>query len=232
MFLLPVFMQEFLGFTATQSGIALMPRVLVMVVAMPVVGRLYNYVSPRIFVAAGILLNCLGTWMQGSLTLESGAGDVVVAIMVQGLGFSCMMIPLTTVSLSTIPRHRLADATGLNSLMRQLGGAIGLAAIATLLGNYATEARASIGAHLTETNPLVQQRLGAASAALVARGMDAVSARAVSLASIVGSAFRQSMVLSFDRIFLFTGVLLRLAVPLLFLLRPRAGTLAAGVHPE
>ena len=138
-----------------------------------------------------------------------------------------MMIPLTTVALSTIPRHRLADAAGLNSLMRQLGGAVALAAIATMLGNYAVEARAGIGAHLTETNPLVQQRLGAATAALVARGMDAVNARGLAVASIVGSAFRQSMVISFDRIFLFTGLLLLLAVPLLIFLKP--GTTAAPV---
>src|SRR5205807_2875823 len=71
MFLLPVFMQELLGFTATQSGIALMPRVLVMMMVTPIVGRLYNRVSPRLVVGIGVIAFSIGAYMQSHYTLET-----------------------------------------------------------------------------------------------------------------------------------------------------------------
>ena len=76
-FLLPVFMQELLGFTATQSGVALMPRALAMAVAIPIVGRLYNNVSPKITVAFGILLFAYTAWQMGHYTLASSTRDIV-----------------------------------------------------------------------------------------------------------------------------------------------------------
>ena len=69
-------------------------------------------------------------------------------------------------------------------------------------------------------------------AALVARGIDAMSARATALASIMGSTMRESMVLSFDRIFIYTGILLLLVLPLLLFLKTRAIGPAAEMHPE
>ena len=124
MFLLPIFMQELLGFSATQSGIALMPRTLVMMVAVPIVGRLYNRVSPRLLIAVGIAFIAAGSLGQSRLTLQSTERDVVSALAIQGIGFACLFVPLTTVALANIPRHQLSDATGLNSLLRQIGGEI------------------------------------------------------------------------------------------------------------
>ena len=66
-------------------------------------------------------------------TLATSARSVVGAIVIQGLGFAAIFVPLTTVALARIPRYRLTDATGLNSLLRQIGGSLGLAAFATLL---------------------------------------------------------------------------------------------------
>src|SRR5260370_21417955 len=110
-----------------QSGLALMPRSLTMLVVMPIVGRIYNKVSPRIVVAFGICLFAYTAWIMGHYTLSSSLGDVVWALILQGVAFSCLFIPLTTMALSTIPRHRLSDATGLNSLLRPTGGSPGAA---------------------------------------------------------------------------------------------------------
>ena len=147
-FLLPVFMQELLGFNATQSGEALMPRALAMMVGIPIVGRLYNKVQPRILVLIGISLVALSAYMMTHYTLDTGSRTVVFAIIVQGFGFASLFVPLTTVALSTIPRYRLADATGLNSLLRQIGGSLGLAAFATLLPRFIAAARNGLAAHL------------------------------------------------------------------------------------
>lgn len=219
MFLLPVFMQELLGFSAVQSGFALMPRVIVMMLVVPVVGRLYQRLSPHVFIVTGVLLFSVSSWLLSGLTLESGTSDVVIPLCVQGVAFACLFVPLTTLALVNVPRQRMADATGLSSLMRQLGGAIGLATFATLIGNYAVVARGGIDPHLTATRPEVWQRLQMLQSGLMARGMDSHSAQEVALRMLNGSVIAQSTVLSFDRIFILAGGLFLLVLPLVLLLR-------------
>jgi DHA2 family multidrug resistance protein len=219
MFLLPIFMQELLGFSAVQSGAALMPRVVVMMVAVPIVGRLYSFFSPQAFIAVGVLLFSISSWMLSHLTLDSGTSDIVVPLIVQGAAFACLFVPLTTVALASIPRHKMADATGLNSLLRQIGGAIGLAIFATLIGNYAVVARGGINPHLTLTRPEVWERLQMLEQGFIARGMDAVSASQAAMRTMYGSVVAQSTVLSFDRIFILAGGLFLLVLPLLLFLR-------------
>ncbi len=234
MFLLPIFMQELLGFSAVQSGIALMPRVLIMMVAVPIVGRVYNLVSPRIVVAVGVVLFAVSSWQLSHLALVSGTHDIVIPLLVQGVGFACLFVPLTTVALSNVPRHQLADATGLNSLVRQIGGAVGLAIFATLIGNYAVIARGGIDPHLTVTRPEVWQRLQMLQQGFIARGMDAVSAQGAAVQALAGTAVQQSTVLSFDRIFILAGGLFLIVLPLLYFLRmsPEAGPAKSDVHME
>jgi MFS transporter, DHA2 family, multidrug resistance protein len=224
MFLLPIFMQELLGFTATQSGVALVPRILIMMVATPIVGRLYNYVPPRIFVAFGILAFALGSYQLAELTLESGQADVIYAILVQGIGFACLFVPLTTVALAKIPRHKMADATGLNSLLRQIGGAIGLAIFATMLDRYTDIARTAISTHVTPGDVETLSRLAAIQHGLERAGMPPPSAKSAAIVALNGTVARQALVVSFDRIFLLAGIVFLFVLPLLvFLKAPKQG---------
>jgi DHA2 family multidrug resistance protein len=132
-FLLPVFLQELLGYTAMTSGIVQLPRTVVMVIAMPIVGRLYNRIPPRIAVFLGLAVTALGQFLLSRLTLHSDASDAVLALVLQGLGMSVVIIMLSTLSLSRVPRSELGDATGLAALLRQVGISTGLAMMATLL---------------------------------------------------------------------------------------------------
>ena len=219
MFLLPIFMQELLGFSAVQSGSALMPRVIAMMLAVPLVGRLYQRLSPQVFIAAGVLLFSTSSWMLSHLTLESGRADIIIPLIIQGLAFAFLFVPLTTVALSNIPRHKMSDATGLSSLLRQIGGAIGLAIFVTMIGNNAIVSRGAISPHITETRPEVYQRLQALQAGFMARGMDAASAKAAAVRVMAGTVMAQSTVLSFNHIFILAGGLFLLVLPLLFFLR-------------
>lgn len=235
-FLLPVFMEELLGFTAMQSGMALMPRSLAMMVTMPIVGRIYNTVSPRLVIGFGILLFSLSAWQMSHYTLDTTARGVVSLLVIQGVGFGCLFIPLTTVALSSIPRHKLADATGLNSLLRQIGGSLGLAVFVNLLSRYAVTAAAGIRAHMTIGNPRLFERLAAIQRALQAAGYDLQSAQAAAGRALGGVIGRQALVLAFEKVFLFSGILFLFLLPLLlFLRRPPAaagsGT-AADIHVE
>jgi DHA2 family multidrug resistance protein len=190
-----------------------------MMVTTPIVGRLYNHVSPRVLVAIGVLFFCYGAYAMSTLTLQSGQHDVIMAIAVQGVGFACLFVPLNTTALASIPRHLMADATGLNSLLRQIGGSIGLAIFATLIGVYTVDARASLAAQLSPTRPEVQTRLAALSRSFAQHGMDAASAQAAAVRALAGSVYRQAATLAFDKLFLLAGILFLFVLPLLFFLK-------------
>lgn len=219
MFLLPVFMQEMLGMNATQSGLEMMPRTLVMFIAVPIVGKLYNKVSPRVMVGIGVVAFSFGAYQMSHFTLETGTAQIVSSLIWQGVGFACLFVPLTTVALSRIERAKLTDATGLNSLLRQIGGSIGLAIFATLLNRTAIRAKASIGAHVGSTSAMAMDRLHQIEQGLIARGLDAASAHAAAPAALAGQVARQAMVLSFEKMFLLAGVCFMAILPLLLFLK-------------
>jgi DHA2 family multidrug resistance protein len=221
-FLLPLFMQQLLGFPALDSGVALMPRAFAMMIGIPIVGRLYNKVQPRILVIIGVVLVSTSAVLMSRYTLATSSSSVVLAIMIQGFGFASLFVPLTTVALAGIPRFRLTDATGLNSLLRQIGGSLGLAGFATLLPRFVAQAHSGLSAHVALGRPELMARLGAIQAGLVARGFDAGGARETALRILDGTLAQQSAVLGFERMFLFAGIAFLLVIPFaLFLRKPK-----------
>ncbi|WP_163998992.1 DHA2 family efflux MFS transporter permease subunit [Pyxidicoccus caerfyrddinensis] len=232
MFLLPLFMQELLGFTATQSGLALMPRTLVMMVMMPIVGRLYRRIPPRMLILTGVVLTGLGAFQMSHFSLQTGTGNIIGAIALQGVGFSLLFVPLSTVALSKVPRERMADATGLNSLLRQVGGSIGLAIFATLLSRFTVHATAAVSAHVTLDRLEVATRMAAMQKGLSGMGMDAVSAQALGLRMMAGTVARQAAVLAFDKLFVLAALLFVVVLPLVFLLKAPKGGPASGEKPH
>jgi DHA2 family multidrug resistance protein len=232
MFLLPLFMQQLLGFTATDAGFVLMPRVFVMMIATPIVGRIYNVVSPRIVIGIGVLFIAWGAYNMSRFTLDSGQRDVIWAILTQGVGFSCLFVPLSTVALTSIPRHKMADATGLNSLLRQVGGSIGLAVSATLLTRFSSQSRAALVAHVTPSNAAAVERVGQLTRGLAGRGLDATSAHDVAMRAIDGVVSLQAALLAYNRVFLVAGASFLLVLPLLaFLKVPKTEPAAPGAPP-
>ena len=231
-FLLPLFMQTLLGFTATQSGLALMPRSLTMLVVMPIVGRIYNRVSPRAVVAFGILVFAYTAWLMGHYTLATSSRGIVNVLILQGVAFSCLFIPLTTIALSSIPRHRLSDATGLNSLLRQVGGSIGLAIMATLMSRFATRARGAMLANISMDRLAVATRIGAMQRMLAARGVAGPAVQTTASQMLDLQVRQQAMVLSFERLFLICGIAFLCVLPLVFFLKMPETSEKIEVHVE
>jgi DHA2 family multidrug resistance protein len=219
MFLLPVFMQELLGFDATQSGITLMPRTLAMMVVTPIIGKVYNLVPPAIIVAIGGLFFALGSYQLSHITLLSSSGDIIIPLLVTGVGFACLFIPLTTAALTFIPRPQLADAAGLNSFVRQIGGSFGLTIFATLLSNYGKRATASVSWHVSSLRPDVVARTDGMAATFQAHGMSMLDAKQMALRAVAGAVARQGTVLAFEKTFLLQGITFLAVMPLLFFLR-------------
>jgi DHA2 family multidrug resistance protein len=221
MFLLPVYMQELLGFTALKSGVALMPRALVMMVATPIVGRLYNVVSPRLMVALGVICVALGSIDMGHFTLQTSDAGIIRVLLLQGIGFSCLFVPLTTVALSHIRRTELTDAGGLNSLVRQLGGSVGLAIYGTLLEQDTTRAQAALAVHVDPHRIEVAQRIEAMVHGMTQHGMDATTARAAALKALGGMVAQQSAMIAFEKVFMLTGFAMLVLIPLTVFLKEK-----------
>src|ERR1700723_1084432 len=219
MFLLPVFMQEVLGFDATQSGLTLMPRTVAMMLVTPFIGKLYNHVPPALTVGAGAVLFVIGSYELSHITLQSGSKDIIIPLFITGFGFACLFIPLTTAELTFVSRANLADAAGLNSFVRQIGGSFGLTIFATVLSNYSKRATASVSWNVTDLRPEVVARLTQMAAGFHARGMSVLDAKQTALRAMAGSVARQGSVLGFEKTFLVQGLAFIAVLPLLFFLR-------------
>ena len=152
-------------------------------------------------------------------TLETSEQQLIMPLIIQGVGFACLFVPLTTVALSSIDRRKLADATGLNSLVRQIGGSLGLAIFATLMTRYPVQIKAAIAAHLTAGRPEVAQRLAAMTQLLVSKGYDVQSARLAAERALGGIVERQAMVMTFEKMFLMAGIAFLFVLPLLWFLK-------------
>ena len=155
-FILPVFMQTLLGYDAMQLGHRADAAL-----ARHVRRRAHRRAHLQQGAAAHRrrlrrhLLRHQRLVQMSHYTLETSERQVILPLLIQGVGFACLFVPLTTVALSSIDRRKLADATGLNSLVRQIGGSFGLAVFATLMSRYPVQIKAAIGAHITAGRPEV-----------------------------------------------------------------------------
>jgi MFS transporter, DHA2 family, multidrug resistance protein len=225
MFLLPLFMQELLGYPATKSGLVLMPRSLVMLVFMPVVGALYNRVGPKPMIGSGLLIAGFAPIMMSHFTLDTGGMALFWPQVVQGLGFVLIFVALSTTALAGIERAKMTSATGLYNLIRQLGGSFGTAIFATMLTRMQQTNHAVLAERISTTNPAFAERFAAMQQGLIAHGIDAWSARLKALQMFEGMISQQASLLAFERAFFLIGALFFLCLPLLYFLRsaPRAG---------
>jgi len=209
LFLLPLYMQEFLGYTAMQTGLALMPRSITMLITIPITGAIYNRTSPRAVVLFGMILGGITCIMMSRFTLQTSREEILIPQMLQGVALACIFIPLSTVTLATIPRERMSDATGLNNLVRQLGGSFGVAIFASELGRYSREARVALASHVSATDPVALARLDQISHRLG----DARALRVLDM-QVRG----QAAMLGFEKAFFVGGLMFFLGAPLVLLI--------------
>ncbi len=219
LFLLPLFLQNLLGFDATQSGLAMMPRSLALAVLMPVGGRLYNRVGPRLMVGVGLALTAFGFWQLAHLTSDVGTRDLVWPQIWQGVGFSLIFVSLSTAALATIPKPQMTQATGLYNVVRQVMGSVGIAVAATQLTTGTSRYHDLIATDAGQGNASVMQFLRGAAAEMQRAGADPGAARQRALDLLNATVERQAAVLAYNRVFMLVACLFVLGLPLVLLLR-------------
>ncbi len=224
LFLLPLFLQNLLGYSAMLSGEALVPRSLAMAVIMPLGGRIYNRIGPKILVGAGLVVSAFSFWELSHLTAQIGFWDIFWPQLWQGVGFGLIFVALSTAALATIDRPQMTQATGLYNVVRQVFGSVGIALAATELTRTIARHHAMLSEKLTMFDPETRGALRAAIAAMMQRGADASTARLRALKVLDLSILRQAAVIAYNHVFALVTVLFAISVPLVLLLKtPRPG---------
>jgi DHA2 family multidrug resistance protein len=220
LFLLPLFLQNLLGYTALKSGLAMMPRSLAMAVIMPIGGRFYNRLGPRLLVGSGLAVTGVSFFLLSHLTTQIGYWDIFWPQVMQGVGFSLIFVALSTAALSTIAKPEVTAATGLYNVSRQIFGSIGIAIAATQLTSGVTRNHAILADQVGQANPAAVAWLSRVTAAMMARsGGDITIAREQALKLLDATVTRQAAVLSYNSVFVLVSLLFLFALPLVFFLR-------------
>jgi MFS transporter, DHA2 family, multidrug resistance protein len=154
--LLPMMLQHLMHYPAFTTGLVTAPRGLGVMIAMLVVGRLINRIDSRLFILGGFLLTAVSMWQMTQFSLHMGPEPVVISGLLQGFGLGCTFVPLNILALSTLPRHILTQGTALRSLMRNLGGSIGISVLIANLSSGTQTVHSRLVEHLRPDNPLAQ----------------------------------------------------------------------------
>jgi DHA2 family multidrug resistance protein len=232
LFAIPIFASSVLRYTAQDVGMLLLPGALGSAFMMPIASALMKKFEPRVLLATGALILVTAVFWLGRLTTSTSSSDLFWPLLVRAFGTVLMFLPLSMLSLGSIPKKDVGAATALYNLTRQLGGSVGVALLSTLLGSRTAFHRSVMVEHLSTTDPNVQARLAGMTASMVAKGADPVRAKQQALTMIDGAARLQSSVLAFNDTFFVTALLVFVAIPLVFVLgKPSKGAdVAAGAH--
>jgi DHA2 family multidrug resistance protein len=202
---------------------------LAMFIVMPIAGAVYERFSPRLTMAAGLLLLAGGAYELSQVTLAIGQWDLALPLAMQGAGMALIFVPMETTAFSRIPRHLLADAAGLSNVLKETGGAVGLALFTSVLLRREMVARAGLAAHLGITNTLAAQRLSILQAFMP--GLSPTASRSTALGYLDAIVSREAAVRAYEQLFLLLGVMILALLPLLFLLKVDRSGMAHG-EPE
>ena len=219
LFLLPLFLQQLLGYPAYDSGLALMPRAAAMAITLPVAGRLYNRMGPILLVGPGLMIIAYSFWELSRLSLDVGIFDILIPQFTQGVGFGMIFVALSTAALSTIEKPRMQAATGLYNVVRMIFGSVGIAIAATQLVKGQNRYRAILSENVTDFSDVAGAWIKSLSALIANNGADPVTAHDTSLRVLDGMILRHATMLSFNHVFFLVTALFVISAPFVFLLR-------------
>ncbi len=132
-FLLPLYLQNSMGYTALQSGAVFLPVGIIQGLIAPVAGRFADKLDAKTPIIIGVVLMVLSFYLNSQLSYLTERPFVMLSLYIRGLGMGLMFTPLTSLGLLTIPREKMAQASGISNTVRQIGGSMGVAILSTVL---------------------------------------------------------------------------------------------------
>jgi DHA2 family multidrug resistance protein len=203
-YLFPLFLEEIRGDNALMVGETLFVSGIAMFLTAPVVGRLGSKVDPRILLMSGFAIFAVGAWQMTYVTKDWDFAQLLWPQIFRGVGLMLAMIPITNLALGTLPPERLKNASGLFNLSRNLGGAVGLAALNTVLNHRIDLHLARLHEAVTWGRQPAQEMMTNLTARFHDFGSDA---QTMAIKQLMGLARQQGIVMAFADVFLMLAVL-------------------------
>ena len=224
-FIIPLYTQSILGWTALQSGALMIPAALTTAFMMPIIGRLLTRgAKQQVLVALGLFIFFIYSfWGYKLLTPDTGKDAFFWMLIVRGAGLGLLFIPITSLSLSTLKGAQIGQGAAFTGMMRQLGGSFGVAAITTFIANQNMFYRSDLVAKLDVNSLQVQQRIAALKANFIAKGMTPDQALASAYKILDFSVMKQATVLSYMDVFLYLGIMFLICIPFILFIKERKG---------
>ncbi|WP_394030851.1 DHA2 family efflux MFS transporter permease subunit [Xanthobacter wiegelii] len=227
-YLYPVFLGRVRGYSALQIGETMFVTGIAMFLTAPIAGRLMTKIDPRIMMGAGFAAFAVGTWWVTFITKDWDFWELFIPQILRGVGLMIAMIPINNISLGTMPPAQMKNASGLFNLMRNLGGAVGLALINTVLNNRWDLHLARLHEHVEWASAAAVERLDTITAGFAKLGSDASAAALKQMAAIVR---QQALVMAFGDVFyLLTFLFCALVIASPLMRRPKPGAGGGGGH--
>jgi len=224
--ILPLWLQQFMGYTATQAGEVMAPVGLLAIVLSPIVGLTIGKVDPRKYATFSFLVFAVVLWMRSRFNTSADFSTILIPTLIQGVAMAFFFIPLVTLTLSGLTPDRLPAASGLSNFLRITAGAMGTSIATTLWENRATLHHAQLAESVNQGN-------AAATGALSSLGAAGLSPDQA-LATINRLVDQQAFMLASSDLFYASAGLFLLLIPFVWLARPAKSAAgadaAAGAH--
>jgi DHA2 family multidrug resistance protein len=217
-FIVPIFAQSVLGYTATQTGLLMLPGALASALFMGVLGRVVSRLEPRLLIVTGSLLMVITMLWLGGIGPDTGAESLFWPLILRGVATVMMFLPLSLATLGPLPREDMGAGSGFYNLTRQLGGSFGIAILTLLLDQRKALHHAHLVEHLSPTNPLLQQRLHQLQMQLGSPLPQQGSWNPQALGLLLHQVDTQAALLAFGDVFHLVGMLFLVFTPLVLLL--------------
>ena len=221
-FIIPVFCQSMLGYTAQDTGILMMPGSLAAGIMMPIVGVMMKNkkASPVLLTAIGFVLFVLFVWLLSSMNMNTGASDFFWPLIIRGIGMGLLFIPLTTITIYKLHDRDIPQGSALSNMVRQLGGSFGIALMTTLVSVRSLLHYTRLSEHQTIYNPATFNRIHSLTNMFMStKGTNIINAQTKAVTALRGEVYRQAMMLTYNDVFLMVGIFFVLCIPLLLLFR-------------
>lgn len=210
MVILPLMLEGLFDYPVFTTGLVMAPRGVAGMVGMLIVAKILNDHNARAIVTTGIILCCIGTFLMSEYAIAINTFWLSLPLILQGFGLGVIFVPLSTIAFSTIPGELRTEAAGLYSLLRTIGGSIGISVVATMFTHKTQVFWQQLGSQIHIFNPSVHEYLKSISA-------DPESTLAVQLLGHQLS--EQSQILGFINSFYFIACCFILMLPLTLLFK-------------
>ncbi|PDT47768.1 DHA2 family efflux MFS transporter permease subunit [Sinorhizobium fredii] len=227
-YLYPLYLGRIRGYDSLMIGETMFVSGLAMFLTAPVAGFLAGRLDPRVMMTIGFAGFAAGTWTMSQLTADWDFWELLVPQILRGCSLMLCMVPINNIALGTLPPARIRNASGLFNLTRNLGGAVGLAIINTILTQRQDLHYARMAEHIQWGNPEAVDRLNNMTANFDAYGLDGATAAVKQLAAMVQ---QQAVIMSFIDVFLIlTALFLAMILGVLMIKKPEGAGPGGSGH--